>query len=43
MNKKHYLILGAIALVGGYLWYKHDKKEKARKALESTPAVTPAA
>jgi hypothetical protein len=42
MNKKTWLMLGAVALVGGYMWYRYDKKEKAKKALASTPAVTPA-
>lgn len=40
MEKKHYLILGALALVGGYMWYRHDKKEKAKKALAATPVAT---
>jgi hypothetical protein len=32
MKRNHYLILGGIALIGGYLWYKNDKDKKARKA-----------
>lgn len=39
MKKNHYLILGGIILIGGYLWYKNDKDKKARKALTTT-AVT---
>lgn len=36
MKRNHYLILGGIALIGGYLWYRHEKSEKARKALVKT-------
>ena len=33
MKRNHYLILGGIALIGGYLWYqKRDKAEKEKKA-----------
>jgi hypothetical protein len=32
MKRNHYLILGGIALVAGYLWYKNDKKAKENKA-----------
>ena len=32
MKRNHYLILGGIILIGGYLWYKNDKDKKARKA-----------
>lgn len=32
MKRNHYLILGGIALVAGYLWYKNDKKRKEDKA-----------
>jgi hypothetical protein len=40
MKRNHYLILGGIALIGGYLWYqKRDKAEKARKASLSTLAT----
>lgn len=34
MKRNHYLILGGIALIGGYLWYKkREKSEIAKKAL----------
>jgi hypothetical protein len=36
MKRNHYLILGGIALIGGYLWYKNDKDKKARKAITTT-------
>jgi succinyl-CoA synthetase beta subunit len=36
MKRNHYLILGGIALIGGYLWYKNDKDKKARKALATS-------
>lgn len=36
MKTNHYLILGGIALVAGYLWYKNrEKNENDRKALET--------
>jgi hypothetical protein len=41
MKRNHYLILGGIALIGGYLWYKNDKDKKARKA--SLASLTPTA
>ena len=40
MKRNHYLILGGIALIGGYLWYKNDKDKKARKA-SLAKALTP--
>ncbi len=39
MKRNHYLILGGIALIGGYLWYKNDQDKKARKASLSTLAT----
>ena len=30
MKRNHYLILGGIALIGGYLWYKNNKDKKAK-------------
>jgi hypothetical protein len=36
MKRNHYLILGGIALIGGYLWYKNDKDKKAKKALSTS-------
>ena len=39
MKRNHYLILGGIALVAGYLWYKKDKENKAKKALMLAPAT----
>lgn len=39
MKKNHYLILGGIILIGGYLWYKNDKDKKARKASLATKLV----
>jgi hypothetical protein len=46
MKTNHYLILGGVALVAAYLWYRHeksatdkaeDKKEKLAK--DTTPVV----
>jgi hypothetical protein len=40
MKRNHYLILGGVALIAGYLWYKNDKDKKARKAslsMSTTP------
>ena len=39
MKRNHYLILGGIALIGGYLWYKkREKAEIAKKALNTSVA-----
>ena len=41
MKRNHYLILGGIALIGGYLWYqKRQKAEKTKKALAASIAAS---
>ena len=40
MKRNHYLILGGIALIGGYLWYKKTKDDKAKKALAASIAMS---
>ena len=43
MKRNHYLILGGIALIGGYLWYKKNKEERDRKASSLVSETTPLA
>lgn len=42
MKRNHYLILGGVALLAGYLWYKNDKDKKNRKLSLSkiSPSMT---
>ena len=40
MKRNHYLILGGIALIGGYLWYKKTKDAKTKKALAASVAMS---
>jgi len=43
MKRNHYLILGGIALIGGYLWYKNNKDKKARKLASAIAPIKPMA
>jgi hypothetical protein len=40
MKRNHYLILGGIALIGGYLWYKKNKENKAKKSISALATTT---
>lgn len=41
MKRNHYLILGGVALLAGYLWYRKDKKNKEDKAKNASLKVAP--
>lgn len=41
MKRNHYLILGGIALIGGYLLYKKNKADKADKAISGLSVSSP--
>lgn len=40
MKTNHYLILAGVALVGGYLWYRHKKQSKDMKLKTVAPVTS---